>query len=106
MLQTHILNRELFIADDDEWVRDLLSSQFTLSGYQVTTFEEGTSLIRAARARIPACILLDICMPGPSGLDILKNSMPQIILRQFSSYPAAAIFRAPSWRSRTARLIS
>jgi two-component system response regulator FixJ len=73
MLQTHILNRELFIADDDEWVRDSLSNQFTLSGYQVTTFEEGTSLIRTARVRIPACILLDFCMPDPSGLDTLKQ---------------------------------
>jgi two-component system response regulator FixJ len=97
MLQTHVLNRELFIADDDEWVRDSLSSQFTLSGYQVTTFEEGTSLIRAARARMPACILLDICMPGPSGLDILKEldaanySAPIFIISGRGDIPSAVL---------------
>jgi two-component system response regulator FixJ len=73
MLQTRMLSSEIFIADDDEWVRDSLSSEFTLAGYQVTTFREGTSLILAARVRVPACILLDICMPGPSGLDTLKQ---------------------------------
>jgi FixJ family two-component response regulator len=73
MLQTHIHSSEVFIADDDEWVRDSLSSEFTLAGYQVTTFAEGTSLLHGARARVPAGILLDICMPGPSGLDTLKQ---------------------------------
>src|ERR1700688_619688 len=73
MLQTRMLSREIFIADDEEWIRDSLSEQFTLSGYQVTTFEEATSLVVAARVRIPACIILDICMPGPSGLDTLKQ---------------------------------
>jgi two-component system response regulator FixJ len=73
MLQTYMLSSEIFIADDDEWVRDSLSGEFTLAGYRVTTFREGTSLILSARVRVPACILLDICMPGPSGLDILKQ---------------------------------
>jgi two-component system, LuxR family, response regulator FixJ len=97
MLQTHVLNSEIFIADDEEWVRDSLSSQFTLAGYQVTTFEEGTSLIRAARARIPACILLDICMPGPSGLDILKEldaanySAPIFIVSGRGDIPSAVL---------------
>ena len=73
MLQPRLLSSEIFIADDEECVRDSLSSLFTLAGYQVTTFEEGTSLVLTARVRIPVCILLDICMPGPSGLDILKQ---------------------------------
>jgi two-component system, LuxR family, response regulator FixJ len=73
MLQRNALNREIFIADDEDWVRDSLSSAFTLAGYQVTAFRDGTSLVLTARMRIPACILLDVCMPGPSGLDILKQ---------------------------------
>jgi two-component system response regulator FixJ len=66
-------NGEIFVADDDPSVRDVLSSIFAAEGYQVTGFCEGASLLSAARARVPICILLDIAMPGRSGLDILKE---------------------------------
>ena len=67
------LSGEIFIADDDPSVRDALSSIFTIEGYQVTGFGEGTALLSAARSRVPTCILLDVEMPGRSGLDILKE---------------------------------
>jgi len=73
MFQTGRLSSEMFIVDDDAIVRDSLSIVFTQVGYRVTTFTEGTSCVAAARGRIPTCILMDICMPGPSGLDILKQ---------------------------------
>jgi len=41
------------------------------AGYRVTLFADGASVINEARARTPACILLDLYMPGGSGLDIL-----------------------------------
>jgi FixJ family two-component response regulator len=59
-------------------MRDLLSLIFSLEGYQVTTFAEGTSFLAAARGRIPTCVLLDIHMPGSvSGLDVLKELNPK-----------------------------
>ena len=64
---------EIFVADDDPSVRDVLSSIFTVEGYEVTGFGEGASLLSAARSRVPVCILLDVEMPGRSGLDILKE---------------------------------
>lgn len=67
------LSGEIFVADDDPSVRDALSSIFTIEGYQVTGFGEGASLLSAARARVPTCILLDVHMPGRSGLDILRE---------------------------------
>jgi FixJ family two-component response regulator len=67
------LSGEIFVVDDDPSVRDALSSIFTIEGYQVTGFGEGASLLTAARARVPTCILLDVNMPGRSGLDILKE---------------------------------
>jgi len=73
MLQPRLPSSEIFIADDEECVRDLLSSLFTLAGYQATTFQDGASLVLAARVRTPVCILLDICMAGQSGLDILRQ---------------------------------
>jgi FixJ family two-component response regulator len=64
---------ELFIVDDDDMVRDALSVVFAGEGYQVSGFNEGNSFLAAARMRTPACILLDVHMPGRSGIDILKE---------------------------------
>jgi two-component system, LuxR family, response regulator FixJ len=64
---------EIFVVDDDPGVRDSLSTVLTLEGYHVTSFAEGDSFIAAARARTPTCIILDVHMPGRSGLDILKE---------------------------------
>lgn len=66
-------NNEIIIVDDDPSVRDALSVVFSLEGYHVTSFADGQSLLTAARARTPSCILLDVHMPGRSGLDILKE---------------------------------
>jgi FixJ family two-component response regulator len=73
MLQPRLPSSEIFIADDEGCVRDSLSSLFTLAGYQVTTFKDGAALVLTARVRMPVCILLDVCMPGQSGFDILRQ---------------------------------
>jgi two-component system response regulator FixJ len=64
---------ELFIVDDDSFMREALSIVFTEQGYKVTTFSEGDSFLAIARSRRPSCVLLDIQMPGSSGLDVLKE---------------------------------
>ena len=68
-----IASNEIFIVDDDAEVCDSLSMLFTLEGYRVTTFRDGTSFIAAARTRSPVCVLLDVHMPGKSGLDLLEE---------------------------------
>jgi two-component system, LuxR family, response regulator FixJ len=65
--------KEIFIVDDDPAVRDILSEVFHEAGYQVTSFVDGASFTIAAKARIPACVILDIYLPGRSGLEILKD---------------------------------
>jgi FixJ family two-component response regulator len=67
-----IHNSELFIVDDDASVRDALSAVFAAKGFQVMRFAEGESFLAEARNRTPACVLLDVHMPGRSGLDILR----------------------------------
>src|SRR5919204_3278636 len=64
---------EIIIVDDDPAVREALSVVFSLEGYHVTSFGDGQSLLAAARARTPACVILDVHMPGRSGLDILRE---------------------------------
>jgi two-component system response regulator FixJ len=64
---------EVFVVDDDPTVRDVLSEVFARAGYRAVGFVDGDSFIAVARARVPACIILDINMPGRSGLEILKD---------------------------------
>jgi FixJ family two-component response regulator len=64
---------EIFVVDDDPAVRGTLSVILCRDGYEVVCFAEGASFLGAARARVPACILLDVYLPGRSGLDILKE---------------------------------
>ncbi len=66
-------SKEIFIVDDDAAVCSSLSMAFTLEGYRVTTFMDGMSFVAVARKRSPACVLLDVYLPGKSGLDILKE---------------------------------
>ncbi len=64
---------EIFVVDDDAAIRDLLTMLFTRQGFKVAAFADGTSLLAAIRTQSPACILLDVHIPGKSGLDILKE---------------------------------
>ncbi len=64
---------EVFVVDDDAAVRATLSAVLSMEGFQVTGFADGASFLAAARERTPACVILDVYMPGRSGLDILKE---------------------------------
>jgi FixJ family two-component response regulator len=63
----------IFIVDDDPGVRQLLSVLFSREGFVVVGFADGASLLAALRTQTPACIILDVYLPGKSGLDILKE---------------------------------
>jgi FixJ family two-component response regulator len=64
---------EIFVVDDDPMVLNALSIVLSRAGYQVTGFAEGASFLAAAKSRTPTCAILDVHMPGQSGLDILKE---------------------------------
>src|SRR5690348_790627 len=64
---------EIFVVDDDPAVRETLSVVLSAGGYEVICFADGAALLAVARNRTPACILLDVHIPGKSGLDILKE---------------------------------
>src|SRR5262245_42773298 len=64
---------EIFVVDDDPAVRETLSMVLSAGGYEVVCFADGAALLSVARSRTPACILLDVHIPGKSGLDILRE---------------------------------
>lgn len=64
---------EIFIVDDDPSVRAALSILLSAEGFEVTTFPEAESFLAVARSRAPGCALIDVHLPGCSGLDVLKE---------------------------------
>ena len=64
---------EIFVVDDDPAVRETLTLVLSNGGYKVICFADGAALLAVARGKTPAAILLDVHIPGKSGLDILKE---------------------------------
>ncbi len=62
----------IYIVDDDMAVRDALSVLFGLEGFEVRAFASGDQFLEEAAALAPACLLLDIRMPGRTGLEVLQ----------------------------------
>jgi FixJ family two-component response regulator len=60
----------VFIVDDDQIVRGAIGSLLMSVGQQVQLFESATDLLKASLPAIPSCLVLDIRLPGLSGLDL------------------------------------
>jgi two-component system response regulator FixJ len=65
--------RAVYVVDDEEPVRKALKLMLTVSGYAVTTFDSGASLLNVAEALLPGALLLDIRMPDMDGIEIQRH---------------------------------
>ncbi|MDQ7251463.1 response regulator transcription factor [Dongia sedimenti] len=60
----------IYIVDDDQSVRDALSSLFRSVGYKVQLYGATADFMQAKRSDGNSCLVLDIRLPGASGLDL------------------------------------
>ena len=58
------------VVDDESPVRTMLGRVLRLADYRVTAFASGEEFLASLTARQPACVILDVHMPGLSGLDV------------------------------------
>src|ERR1700685_2703763 len=72
-MQIEVAMSEVFIVDDDPSVRSALSIVLNAEGFTTTGFADGESFLVEARAQTPACVLIDVHLPGLSGIDLLKK---------------------------------
>ncbi len=63
----------LLIVDDDEANRDMLSRRLERKGFEVAVAEDGCRAIELVRNRPFDLVLLDVLMPGLSGLEVLRE---------------------------------
>jgi two-component system OmpR family response regulator len=66
--QTRIL-----VADDDPDIRDLVTFKLGQAGYTVQAVDNGTSALAAIEEDPPDLAVLDVMMPGLSGIDVLRK---------------------------------
>ncbi|HJY06649.1 MAG TPA: response regulator transcription factor [Bryobacteraceae bacterium] len=60
----------VFVVDDDPLVRDSVADLLGSAGFPAQTFGSATEFMRAKRPDISACLILDVELPGLSGLDL------------------------------------
>ena len=65
--------KKILVADDDRVTLDTLGAQLRGVGYQVLTAMDAMQAFMVAQRSAPDAVLLDIQMPGGTGLDTLKR---------------------------------
>jgi len=63
----------VFVVDDDASVRKSLTRVITSAGYTVDVFASAQEFLACPRPAGPSCLVLDVRMPGVTGLDLQKT---------------------------------
>jgi FixJ family two-component response regulator len=85
----------VFVVDDDPAMRDSLRWLIESTGLQVETFADAQTFLARIRPELPGCLVLDIRMPGMSGLDLQAElarrgiGLPTIMVTGHAEVPMA-----------------
>jgi len=83
----------VFVVDDDNSVREALGSLIRSVGWRVEAFSSAQEFLRHKRPETPACLVLDVRLPGLSGLDLQhelaaqKISLPIVFITGHGDIP-------------------
>jgi two-component system phosphate regulon response regulator PhoB len=69
----HTAKKKILVADDEEDVLELVSRNLLAAGFKVLKADNGRDALTQARDAHPALIVLDLMLPGISGLDVCKT---------------------------------
>ncbi len=62
----------IVVADDDSDIRDLVVFKLRQAGHDVEAVDTGAAAVDACRRDVPALVVLDLMMPGMSGLEAAR----------------------------------
>jgi FixJ family two-component response regulator len=85
----------VYVVDDDESVRRSLARLIRSVGLSVETFPSGQAFLEHKLPDRPACLILDLKLPGPSGLDLqtalgeTQPTIPIIFITGHGNIPAS-----------------
>ncbi len=83
----------VFVVDDDLSIRDAIQSLVSLEGLRVETFATAQDFLRRKRPDLPGCVVLDVELPGLSGLDLQRElaahgiKLPIIFITGYGDIP-------------------
>ena len=83
----------IFVIDDDPSVRDSMEMMLKSVGFNVKKFASAQDFLTANLQEGPGCLILDVRMPGMSGLDLqeklvsAKNPLPVIFITGHGTVP-------------------
>lgn len=66
------MKESILVVDDNDDIRNLIVLTLTSQDYEVYGAKGGDEALELIEAKKPSLILLDVMMPGKSGLDVLK----------------------------------
>ncbi len=79
----------VMVVDDEKLIRWSVSERLTRSGYQVSSAESGEQALEMLAAERPEVMLLDVRLPGISGLEVLKRALllqPDLVVLMMSAH--------------------
>ena len=83
----------VFVVDDDPSIREAIKSLLRLEGLGVETFATAQDFLRRKRPDLPGCVVLDVELPGLSGLDLQRElaahgiKLPIIFITGYGDIP-------------------
>ena len=63
----------VYVVDDDASVREAVGGLIRSAGWRVETFPSAPEFLARTRAEVPSCLVLDVELPGLSGLDLQRE---------------------------------
>ena len=88
----HRDRKRALVVEDDAWIRWFMCDVLADEGYEVVEAADGRTAIRLVEECPPDIVLLDIAMPGVTGVEVLRNlrsrrrtrTLPVVVV---SAYP-------------------
>jgi FixJ family two-component response regulator len=84
----------VFVVDDDISVRESLELLLKTAGWQPETFASADEFLSRQRPSVPCCLVLDVTLPGLSGLELQKQlvertDMPIVFITGHGDVPTS-----------------
>jgi CheY-like chemotaxis protein len=83
--------RTIYVADDNSALRDGINRALQARGYMVRAASDGPELLSLLEEERPDLLLLDVMMPGMSGLEVLRRIRAD---RRWSDLPVLLVTAA------------